>query len=64
MDAEASSWRKTMGSVDGLVLNVGVRGRVMVKGVFSSVEDAKKTRDMRIEIERSKEGEEAMAVLL
>ncbi len=33
-----------MGSMDGLLVNVGVRGRVIVRGVFSisSEEDAEK----------------------
>lgn len=33
-----------MGSADGLLVNVEVRGMVMVRGMFSSEEDAKKRR--------------------
>ena len=51
-----------MGSVDGLLVNFEVRGRVMVRGVFSSEEEAKKMREKRVKTERSREVAEAMAV--
>ena len=67
LDAEASCWRNTMGSVEGSLANFGVRGRVIVRGVFSisSDEYAEKMREKRVKRERrwiEGEGEEAMAV--
>ena len=54
-----------MGSLDGSLANFGVRGRVIVGGVFSisSEEIAQKMREKRVKRERRrKEGVEAMAV--
>ena len=57
-----------MGSVDGSLANFGVRGRVIVRGVFSisSEENAQKMRENGVKRERRREegeGEEAaMAV--
>ena len=67
LDAEASCWRNTTGSVDGSLANFGVRGRVIVRGAFSisSDENAEKRREKRVKRQRRRkegEGEEAMAV--
>ena len=51
-----------MGSVDSLLVNVEVRGMVMVAGMLSSEEDAKKRIEKTVKTEKSKEVEEAMAV--
>ena len=53
-----------MGSVDSLLVNVEVRGMVMVAGMLSSEEDAKKRIEKTVKTEKSKEVEEAMAVQL
>ena len=45
--------------MDGLLVNVEVRGRVIVRGMFSSEEDAKKKR---VKTEKSNKVEEAMVV--
>lgn len=49
-----------MGSVDSLLVNVEVRGMVMVAGMLSLEEDAKKRIEKRVKIGKSKEVEEAM----
>ena len=57
-----------MGSVDSSLANFGVRGRVIVRGVFSisSEQNAQKMREKRVKRERRREEgegeEEAMAV--
>ena len=57
-----------MGSVDSSLANFRVRGRVIVRGVFSisSEENAQKMREKRVKRERRREEgegeEEAMAV--
>ena len=53
-----------MGSVDSLLVNVEVRGMVMVAGMLSLEEDAKKRIEKRVKIGKSKEVEEAMTVKL
>ena len=52
-----------MSSVDSLFLYVvEVRGTVMVIGMLSLDEDAKKRREKRVKTERSNQVEEAMTV--
>ena len=58
----ARCWRNSKGSIDGLFVNVDVRGMVMVAGVLSLEEDAKKRKEKKVKTEKSKEVEEAMAV--
>ena len=57
----ARCWRNRKGLVDGLFVNVDVRGMVMVAGVLSLEEDAKTRREKRVKTEKSKEVEEVMA---
>ena len=58
----ARCWINSKGSVDGFFVNVDVRGMVMVAGVLSLEEDAKRRGDNRVKTEKSKGVEEAMAV--
>lgn len=46
-----------MGSVDSLLVNVEVRGMVMVAGMLSLEEDAKKRIEKRVKTGKSKEVE-------
>ena len=51
-----------MGSVDSLLVNVEVRGMVMVAGMLFLEEDAKTRREKRVKTEKSKVVKEAIAV--